>query len=74
VYIASPEKALLDLVHLTRGPIRRRFLEELRLAAGQLDPETLQRLARRTLKPKLIHAALLAARLLAAGSRKKEAR
>jgi hypothetical protein len=63
-YVALPEKALLDLLHLTPGPIRRRFLTELRFSYGQLDPARLERFAKRTEKPKLIRAASLAARLL----------
>jgi predicted transcriptional regulator of viral defense system len=63
-YVAFPEKALLDLLHLTPGPTRRRFLAELRFSSGQLDPARLEQFARRTRKPKLIRAASLAARLL----------
>lgn len=64
VYVAFPEKALLDLLHLTPGPVRRRFLTELRFSPGQLDSARLEQFARRTEKPKLIRAASLAARLL----------
>ena len=73
VYVAFPEKALLDLFHFTRGTIRRRFLEEMRLSAGQIEPEKLERFAERTTKPKLIRAASLVVRLLEAGSGKEEA-
>lgn len=63
-YVALPEKALLDLLYLTPGPVRRRFLMELRFSSGQLDPARLEHFARRTKKPKLIRAASLAVRLL----------
>lgn len=63
-YVALPEKALLDLFHLTPGSIRQRFLTELRFSSGLLDPVRLEQFARRTKKPKLIRAASLAARLL----------
>jgi predicted transcriptional regulator of viral defense system len=63
-YVALPEKALLDLLHFTPGTIRRPFLEELRLAPGQLDAGRLTRFAARAGKPKLIRAAALTTRLL----------
>jgi len=63
-YVALPEKALLDLLHLTPGTVRRRFLIELRFSSGQLDPVRLEQFARRPEKPKLIRASSLAARLL----------
>lgn len=59
IYVAFPEKALLDLFHFTPGPIRQPFVEEIRLACGQLDPERLERFAKRTAKSKLIRAAAL---------------
>lgn len=71
VYVAFPEKALLDLFHLTRGTIRRRYLEELRLSSGQIDPAKLEQIAKRTAKPKLIRAASLTVRLLREGSGKE---
>ncbi len=64
IYVAFPEKALLDLFHLTPGPIRRSFVEELRLAPGHLDPGRLERFAERTSKPKLARAASLTVRVL----------
>lgn len=70
-YVAFPEKALLDLFHLTRGTIRRRFLEELRLSSGQFDPAKLEQIAKRTAKPKLVRAASLTVRLLREGSGKE---
>ena len=64
-YMACPEKALLDLFHLSAVKIGRPFLTELRMSAGQIDPGTLRALAARTSKPKLIRAASLTVRLLA---------
>jgi predicted transcriptional regulator of viral defense system len=64
VYIAFPEKALIDLLHLTPGIVRRRFLDELRLSTGQLDAARLEQFAKRAAKPKLIRAASLTVRLL----------
>ena len=64
VYIAFPEKALIDLLHLTPGIVRRRFLEELRLSPGQLDAARLEQFAKRAARPKLIRAASLTVRLL----------
>jgi len=66
-FVASPEKALLDLVHLTTGADSADFLRELRLqnpAAFCLS--TLTELAERSGKPKLIRAARLAGPLLSA--------
>jgi len=65
-FVASPEKALLDLVHLTPGADDEDFLRELRLqnpAAIQLP--ALDELARRSGKPKLMRAAKLIRALLA---------
>jgi len=64
-WLAWPEKALLDLCHLHRGPITEAFLGELRLheADGWSD-ERLGELARQTGRPKLIRAARRVARLL----------
>src|SRR5436309_809096 len=64
IYVASPENALLDRFHLTRGKIARRLLEELRLSSGQLDPAKLQEAAKRTARPRLIRAAARTVRLL----------
>jgi predicted transcriptional regulator of viral defense system len=57
VWVALPEKALLDLFHLTPESHRRRFIDELRLSSAALDPARLEQLAKRTAKPKLIRAA-----------------
>ena len=63
-YIALPEKALLDLFYFTSGPIRSSFVWELRLAAGVLDSQRLQRFAIRAGKPKLVRAAALTVQVL----------
>lgn len=45
-FVATPEKALLDLLYLTPGADSRAYLEELRLQNFEkLNPETLQQLA-----------------------------
>lgn len=63
-YVALPEKALLDLFHLTPGAIRSPFVWELRLAPGAVDFQRLRQFAKRTAKPKLIRAAALASHAL----------
>ena len=66
-FVASPEKALLDLVHLTPGADADGYLRELRLqnpAAFHLP--LLEELARRSGKPKLIRVAQLVGPILAA--------
>ena len=53
-YVATPEKALLDLIYLTPGGDRRAFLESLRLQnLEQIDPHRLVELVERMSKPKL---------------------
>ena len=53
-FIATPEKALLDLVYLEPGGDEPDYLAELRLNnLGQLDWQLLERLARKLEKPKL---------------------
>jgi len=66
-FVASAEKALLDLVHLTPGGEATTFLKELRLQdpSGIICPDTLDKLARRSAKPKLIRSARRIAALLA---------
>jgi hypothetical protein len=56
VFLASPEKALLDLVHLTPGGDSLDFLKELRLEPEALKLPILEEMARRSGKPKLIRA------------------
>jgi len=56
-FIASPEKALLDLVYLEPGGDTPDYLAELRLNyLDRLDWQLLDRLARQTEKPKLLRA------------------
>lgn len=56
-FIASPEKALLDLVYLEPAGDTLDFLAELRLNnLDRLDWQLLERLARRIEKPKLLRA------------------
>jgi predicted transcriptional regulator of viral defense system len=66
-FVASPEKALLDLIHLTPGGDSGDYLHELRLQnLAAMDATKLEELARRSCKPKLIRAALVAKQLLTA--------
>jgi predicted transcriptional regulator of viral defense system len=56
-FIATPEKALLDLVYLEPGGDKLDYLVELRLEnLNRLDWQVFERLARRIKKPKLIRA------------------
>ncbi|MFA7173699.1 MAG: hypothetical protein WC340_09830 [Kiritimatiellia bacterium] len=56
-FVASPEKALLDLVHLTPSADSEHFLRELRLQnPSTFQPAMLEELARRSGKPKLMRA------------------
>ncbi len=66
-FVATPEKALLDLVHLVPGADRSEYLRELRLQnLDRLDPESLTRVAEASGKPKLRRAARRLAELAAA--------
>lgn len=57
-FIASAEKALLDLVHLTPGADSPDYLVELRIQnIGAMNTLTLRQLAERSGRPKLIRAA-----------------
>ena len=57
-FVATPEKALLDLVYLRSGAARREFLSELRLQnLERIDAQSLHRMATRTASPKLRRAA-----------------
>ncbi len=59
-FVASPEKALLDLVYLTPGADSQDYLRELRLQSSEaMDVSTLDELARRSGKAKLVRAARL---------------
>ena len=63
-FVATPEKALLDLFYLTPGKIDSPFVRELRLAAEQLDSRRLRSFATRAAKPRLVRAAALTIRIL----------
>ena len=66
-FVASPEKALLDLIHLTPGADSQDYLRELRLQNSEaMDVSTLDELARRSGKAKLLRAARLVQRQLSA--------
>jgi predicted transcriptional regulator of viral defense system len=64
-FIATPEKALLDLVYLEPGADDPAYLEELRLQTEALDPMALNTLAARAASPKLQRAADVVADLAA---------
>ncbi|MDH7504396.1 MAG: hypothetical protein QHJ82_17010 [Verrucomicrobiota bacterium] len=56
-FVATPEKALLDLVYLTPGADDPDYLRELRLQnPDRLNPDTLRQLAARIGSPKLFRA------------------
>lgn len=64
-FVATPEKALLDLVYLTPGADNYEFLAELRVQnLAALDRDALVRLARTSRSPKLQRAARLLERLM----------
>lgn len=63
--VASPEKALLDLVHLTPRADQPAYLRELRLDLERLDLAHLGALAQRSGRPKLMRAATQLQRLCA---------
>jgi predicted transcriptional regulator of viral defense system len=66
-FVASPEKALLDLVHLTPGADSTDYLRELRLQnPAAIHMSALIELAQRSGKPKLVRTARLVGPLLAA--------
>ena len=66
-FVASREKALLDLVHLTPGADSPDYLRELRLQhPDAMDLQLMCELAERSGKPKLVRAARIAGSLLAA--------
>jgi predicted transcriptional regulator of viral defense system len=63
-FIATPEKALLDLIHLRAGGEDPAYLAELRLQnLERLDLAALRKLAEQTASPKLQRAAAIVARL-----------
>lgn len=64
-FVAAPEKALLDLVHLTPAGGSEEFLRELRLQnPAAFQRASLESLARRSGKPKLMRACTMIAALL----------
>ena len=64
-FVASPEKALLDLVYLQPGADDKSYLNELRLKNFEkFDLGTLQKLAEKSESPKLVRAAGLIAKLI----------
>ncbi len=63
--VATAEKALLDLVHLTPGADDPRYLAELRLDTTALHLERLASFADQSARPKLIRAARATAELAA---------
>lgn len=66
-FVASPEKALLDLIHLTPGADSKDYLGELRLQNPEaMNLSMLDELARRSGKAKLLRAARLVERVLEA--------
>ncbi|HOX04503.1 MAG TPA: hypothetical protein P5555_20640 [Candidatus Paceibacterota bacterium] len=66
-FVASPEKALLDLVHLTPGADSGDYLRELRLQnPSAIRMTVLNELAQRSGKPKLIRAVGIVGPVLAA--------
>ena len=56
-FVAEPEKAILDLVHLVPGADRRLYLEELRLAFDALRLDRLGAFAAAAATPKIARAA-----------------
>ena len=62
-FVATPEKALLDAVHLHPGGDHPAYLKELRLDYDVFNVETLMQLADRTGSPKLQRAARRLCRL-----------
>ena len=65
VFVAFPEKALLDLIHLTAGADSMKYLRQLRLQNPEaLNVETMIELAQQSGKPKLMRAARLVGPLL----------
>ena len=72
-FMAGPEKALLDLVHLTPGADSTDFLRGLRLQNTEsLRLPQLEELARRSGKPKLVRAVRLCRPLLTSGEGESE--
>jgi len=65
-FVATPEKALLDLVHLTPSGDEEAFLEELRLQHPEVfQIARLEEWSRRSAKPKLMRAARIITEMFA---------
>lgn len=62
-FVAWPENAFLDLVHLQPGGDHAAWIDELRLNVGTLSPERLEAIASATGSPKLVRAAAHVCRL-----------
>ena len=62
-FVASPEKAFLDLVHLHPGGDDPAWIDGLRLNIEALSPDRIEETAALTERPKLIRAALYVRRL-----------
>ena len=62
-FIAFPEKALLDLVHLQPGGDDPAWIDALRINVEALSPDRIEEIATLTERPKLIRAALYVRRL-----------
>ncbi len=56
-HVATPEKALLDMVHLQSGADQASYLEQLRLDYHVLDLPRIEEFARASASPKLLRAA-----------------
>jgi predicted transcriptional regulator of viral defense system len=67
-HIATPEKALLDLLYLTPGSEDAAYLSELRLQnMEQFDLDEMRRMAERFRSPRLVRSALLLGELIGTG-------
>ncbi len=62
-FVASPEKAFLDLVHLQPGGDDPAWIDGLRLNIEAFSPDRIEEIAALTERPKLIRAALYVRRL-----------
>ncbi len=72
-FVATPEKALLDLIHLHPGADALAYLQELRLQnLARLNLDALQQLADSTASPKLVRAAKRIAELAQTETREYE--
>ena len=58
-FVAQPEKALIDMVHLQPGADDPRYLEQIRLNFDVLDLGLIESFARKTASPKLLRVAAI---------------